>query len=42
MSHLPAAVLGLALLNAVILYVRHRMRKGSSPKSPQQAGQHGG
>ena len=43
MSHLPAAVLGLAVLNAVILYVRHRMRKRrSSPKSPQQAGQHGG
>ena len=42
MSHLPAAVLGLAVLNAVILYVVHRMRKRSSPKSPQQAGQHGG
>jgi hypothetical protein len=43
MSHLPAAVLGLAVLNAVILCVRHRMRKRrSSPKSPQQAGQHGG
>jgi hypothetical protein len=41
MAHLPAAVLGLAVLNAVILYVRHRMRKRSSPKSPQQAGQHG-
>jgi hypothetical protein len=41
MSHLPAAVLGLAALNAVILYVRHRMRKRSSPNSPQQAGQHG-
>jgi hypothetical protein len=41
MSHLPAAVLGLAVLNAVILYVRHRMRKRSSPRSPQQAGQHG-
>lgn len=41
MSHLPAAVLGLAVLNAVILYVRHRMRKRSSPESPQQAGQHG-
>jgi type IV secretory pathway VirB2 component (pilin) len=41
MSHLPAAVAGLAVLNAVILYVRHRMRKRSSPKSPQQAGQHG-
>ena len=41
MAHLPAAVLGLAVLNAVILYVRHRMRKRSLPKSPQQAGQHG-
>jgi hypothetical protein len=42
MSHLPAAVLGLAVLNAVILYVRHRMRKRSSSRPPQQAGQHGG
>jgi len=42
MSHLPAAVLGLAVLNAVVLYVRHRMRKRTSPKSPQQAGQHSG
>jgi hypothetical protein len=42
MSHLPAAVLGLALLNAVILYVRYRMRKRSSSRPPQQAGQHGG
>src|ERR687894_2367933 len=39
MSHLPAAVLGLAVLNAVILYVWQRMRKRSSPKPPQQAGQ---
>jgi hypothetical protein len=42
MSHLPAAVLGLAVLNVVILYVVRRMRKRSSPKSPQQAGQHSG
>ena len=42
MSHLPAAVLGLAVLNAVVLYVRHRMRKRSSSRPPQQAGQHGG
>src|SRR5918993_1409150 len=42
MSHLPAAVLGLAVLNAVILYVRHRIRKGSSPKPPRQVSQHGG
>jgi hypothetical protein len=41
MSHLPAAVLGLAVLNAVILYVVRRMRKRSSPEPPQQAGQHG-
>ena len=41
MSHLPAAVLGLAVLNAVVLYVRHRMGKRSSPNPPQQAGQHG-
>src|ERR671916_1664031 len=39
MSHLPAAVLGLAVLNAVVLYVRHRMRKRSSSRPPQQAGQ---
>jgi hypothetical protein len=41
-SHLPAAVLGLAVLNAVILYVRHRMRERSSPKPPRQASQQGG
>jgi hypothetical protein len=39
---LPSQLLGLAVMNAVVLYVRHRMRKRSSPKSPQQAGQHGG
>jgi hypothetical protein len=38
---LPSQLLGLAVLNAVVLYVRHRMRKRSSPKPPQQAGQHG-
>jgi hypothetical protein len=42
MSHLPAAVLGLAVLNAVILYVGHRMGKRSSPKPPRQVSQHGG
>jgi hypothetical protein len=42
MSHLPAAVLGLAVLNAVVLYVRHRMRKRSSFRPPQQAGQQSG
>ena len=38
MAHLPAAVLGLAVLNAVVLYVRHRMRKKTPPRSPRQAG----
>jgi hypothetical protein len=42
MSHLPAAVLGLAVLNAVILYVGHRMGKRSSPKPPRQVSQHVG
>ena len=42
MSHLPAAVLGLAVLNAVILYVWQRMRKRSSSRPPQQAGQQSG
>jgi hypothetical protein len=42
MSHLPAAVLGLAVLNAVILYIWQRMGKRSSSRPPQQAGQHGG
>jgi hypothetical protein len=42
MSHLPAAVLGLAVLNAVVLYVVHRMRKRSAPKPTREAGQHGG
>ena len=37
---LPSQLLGLAVLNAVVLYVLHRMRKRSSPKPPQQAGQH--
>jgi hypothetical protein len=39
---LPSALAGLAVCDAVILYVVRRMRKRSSPKSPQQAGQHGG
>lgn len=39
---LPSQLLGLAVLNAVVLYVRHRMRKKTPPKSPQEAGQHGG
>jgi hypothetical protein len=39
---LPSQLLGLAILNAAVLYVLRRMRKRSSPKPPQQAGQHGG
>ena len=39
---LPSALAGLAVCDAVILYVVRRLRKSSSPKSPQQAGQHGG
>ena len=39
---LPSALAGLAVCDAVILYVVRRMRKKSSPTSPQQAGQHGG
>jgi len=38
---LPSALAGLAVCDAVVLYVVRRMRKKSSPKSPQQAGQHG-
>jgi hypothetical protein len=40
---LPTALAGLAVCDAVILYFVRRMRKrsSSSPKSPQQAGQHG-
>ncbi len=36
---LPSAVVGLAVCDAVILYVARRTRKGSSPR---QASQHGG
>ncbi len=39
---LPSALAGLAVCDAVILYVVRRMRKGSSTKPRQQAGQHGG
>jgi hypothetical protein len=39
---LPSALLGLAVCDAVILYVARRMRKGSSPEPPRQASQHGG
>ena len=43
---LPSALAGLAVCDAVILYVVHRIRKGSSQgsssKPPQQVSQHGG
>ena len=35
---LPSAIVGLAVCDAVILYVVRRSRKGSSPGPPQQAG----
>jgi hypothetical protein len=40
MSHLPAAVLGLAVCHAVILYLLHRMRRRSSEPS-RPADHHG-
>jgi hypothetical protein len=40
MSHLPAAVLGLAVCDAVILYLLHRMRRRSSEPS-RPADHHG-
>jgi hypothetical protein len=39
---LPSAVVGLAVCDAVILYVVRRMRKRSSPRPSRQASQHGG
>jgi hypothetical protein len=39
---LPSAIVGLAVCDAVILYVVRRSRKGSSPGPPQQARQPGG
>jgi hypothetical protein len=39
---LPSAIVGLAVCDAVILYIVRRMRKGTSPRSPRQASQHGG
>jgi hypothetical protein len=39
---LPSALAGLAVCDAAILYVVHRIRKGSSPKPPRQVSQHGG
>ena len=40
MSHLPAAVLGLAVCDAVIIYLLHRMRRRPSEPS-RAAGHHG-
>jgi hypothetical protein len=40
MSHLPAAGLGLAVCDAVILYLLHRMRRRSS-ELPRPASHHG-
>jgi hypothetical protein len=39
---LPSALAGLAICDAVILYVVRRMRRRSSSESLRQAGQHGG
>ena len=39
---LPSALAGLAICDAVILYVVRRIRKGSSPRPPRRASQHGG
>jgi hypothetical protein len=41
MSHLPAAVLGLVVCDALILYVMRRMRAGSSRGRPQPGEHHG-
>ncbi|MGH3147815.1 MAG: hypothetical protein ACRDTR_18640, partial [Rubrobacter sp.] len=39
---LPSQLLGLAVLNAAVLYVLRRRRKRTLSNPPQQAGQHGG
>jgi hypothetical protein len=39
---LPSALVGLAICDAVILYVVRRMRGGSSPEPPRQASRHSG
>jgi hypothetical protein len=39
---LPSAIVGLAVCDAVILYLVRRSRKGSSPQPPWQADQPGG
>jgi hypothetical protein len=41
MSHLPAALLGLVVCDALILYVMRRMRARTSYRHPQPKGQHG-
>jgi hypothetical protein len=41
MSHLPAALLGLVVCDALILYVMRRMRARSSYERPQPGGDHG-
>jgi hypothetical protein len=41
LSHLPAAVLGLVVCDALILYVIHRMRASSSHESPRPGEHHG-
>jgi hypothetical protein len=41
MSHLPAAVLGLVVCDALILYVIRRMRAGSSYERPRPGEHHG-
>jgi hypothetical protein len=41
MSHLPAAVLGLVLCDALILYFMRRMRPRSSYRHPQPKSHHG-
>jgi hypothetical protein len=39
---LPSALVGLAICDAVILYVVRRMRWGSSPEPPRQVSRHSG
>lgn len=41
LSHLPAAVLGLALCDALILFVMRRLRAGSSSERPRPEEHHG-
>jgi hypothetical protein len=41
MSHLPAAVLGLVVCDALILYIMRWTRARSSYRYPQPKGHHG-